>query len=131
MKLMLVHSEKDRLQIAIVDKGRLLEFYMETREMDSQLVGSIFKGRIVNVLPGMQAAFVDIGLVKNAFLYIDDVLHPHLDQQPKEKPTIAQLLRVGQEILVQVVKEPLGGKGARVTTHFSLPGRFLVYMPHA
>ncbi|GGD54640.1 Rne/Rng family ribonuclease [Paenibacillus nasutitermitis] len=131
MKQMLVHKEKDRLQIAILDNGRLAEFYMETADKANQLVGSIFKGRIVNVLPGMQAAFVDIGLAKNAFLYIDDVLHPHLEQQPKEKPAITQLLRAGQGILVQVVKEPLGGKGARVTTHFSLPGRFLVYMPHA
>ncbi|BBH19259.1 hypothetical protein Back11_06040 [Paenibacillus baekrokdamisoli] len=131
MKRMIVHGQKELLQIAVVDEGRLIEFYMEQSENAGQLVGSVFKGRIVNVLPGMQAAFVDIGLAKNAFLYIDDVLHPHLERQPLVKPAIDQLLKVGQEIVVQVMKEPLGSKGARVTTHFSLPGRFLVYMPHA
>ena len=131
MKKMLVHGQKDMLQIAIVDDQSLYEYYMEKTENAGQLVGSIFKARVVNVLPGMQAAFVDIGLPKNAFLYIDDVLHPHLERQPKEKPQINQLLHPGQELLVQVMKEPLGGKGARVTTHFSLPGRFLVYMPIA
>ena len=131
MKRMIVHGQRDLLQIAIVDDGRLMEFYMEKPENAGQLVGSVFKGRIVNVLPGMQAAFVDIGLSKNAFLYLDDVLHPHLERQPLIKPPIDQLLQVGQDIVVQVMKEPLGSKGARVTTHFSLPGRFLVYMPHA
>ncbi|MFC4809010.1 Rne/Rng family ribonuclease [Paenibacillus sp. GCM10023250] len=131
MKKMLVHGQKDMLQIAIVDDHVLQEYYMEKTEHAGQLVGSIYKARVVNVLPGMQAAFVDIGLPKNAFLYIDDVLHPHLDRQPKEKPQINRLLQPGQELLVQVMKEPLGGKGARVTTHFSLPGRFLVYMPIA
>ena len=63
------------------------------------------------MLPGMQAAFVDIGLKKNAFLYIDDVLHPHLEKQPKQKPSISELLTVGQELIVQVMKEPRGGKG--------------------
>lgn len=131
MKKMLVHGQKDMLQIAIIDESSLYEYYMEKTEHAGQLVGSIYKGRVVNVLPGMQAAFVDIGLPKNAFLYIDDVLHPHLERQPKEKPQIGQLLQPGQELLVQVMKEPLGGKGARVTTHFSLPGRYLVYMPIA
>ncbi|QHT62058.1 Rne/Rng family ribonuclease [Paenibacillus lycopersici] len=131
MKKMLVHGQKDMLQIAIVSDNALYEYYMEKTENAGQLVGSIIKARVINVLPGMQAAFVDIGLPKNAFLYIDDVLHPHLERQPKEKPLIAELLQPGQELLVQVMKEPLGGKGARVTTHFSLPGRFLVYMPIA
>jgi ribonuclease G len=132
MKQMLVQGQGNMLQTAILEDGRLVEFFMEKSEEGAgQLVGSIYKGRIVNVLPGMQAAFVDIGLAKNAFLYIDDVLHPHLERQPKEKPAIAQLLKTGQEVVVQVMKEPLGSKGARVTTHVSLPGRFLVYMPVA
>ncbi|SFS58471.1 Rne/Rng family ribonuclease [Paenibacillus sp. BC26] len=131
MRRMLVHKQKDWLQIAVVDNNRLHEFYMEKNEDAGQLVGSVYKGKVINVLPGMQAAFVDIGLTKNAFLYIDDVLHPHLERQSKEKPQINQLLTAGQELIVQVMKEPLGGKGARVTTHYSLPGRFLVYMPAA
>ncbi|MBB3109907.1 ribonuclease G [Paenibacillus phyllosphaerae] len=131
MRQMLVHSGRDSLQTAILQDGRLMEFDMEKFEAAGRLVGSIYKGKVMNVLPGMQAAFVDIGLAKNAFLYIDDVLHPHLERQPKEKPPITDLLTRGQELIVQVVKEPLGGKGARVTTHYSLPGRFLVYMPHA
>ncbi|MCQ6560867.1 Rne/Rng family ribonuclease [Paenibacillus mendelii] len=131
MKQMLVHSQSDMLQTAIIQEGRLVEFDMEKTEAAGQLVGSLYKGKVINVLPGMQAAFVDIGLIKNAFLYIDDVLHPHLERQPKEKPLITELLQPGQELIVQVVKEPLGGKGARVTTHYSLPGRYLVYMPEA
>ncbi|AZN42283.1 Rne/Rng family ribonuclease [Paenibacillus albus] len=131
MKRMLVQKQKESLKIAVVDQERLFEFYMEKSESAGQLVGSIYKAKVVNVLPGMQAAFVDIGLTKNAFLYIDELLHPHLEKQSKEKPQINQLLRAGQELTVQVIKEPLGGKGARVTTHFSLPGRFLVYMPIA
>lgn len=83
------------------------------------------------MLPGMQAAFVDIGQRKNAFLYVDDVLHAHLDKQPEVKPSISEVLKVGQEIVVQVLKEAVGSKGARVTTHFSLPGRWIVYMPRA
>ena len=88
-------------------------------------------GRIVNVLPGMQAAFVDIGLAKNAFLYIDDLLPVHLDKQPKIKPSITELAEVGQTLMVQVTKDPQGTKGARVTTHVSIPGRWIVYMPDA
>lgn len=130
MKRIIVHCEQEITQMALMEHGQLVEFTIENSQ-GRQLVGNLYKGRVVNVLPGMQAAFVDIGLKKNAFLYIDDVLHPHLEKQPKVKPSISQLLQAGQEIVVQVMKEPLGGKGARVTTHYSLPGRWLVYMPHA
>ncbi|BCG60499.1 hypothetical protein PUR_39240 [Paenibacillus sp. URB8-2] len=105
--------------------------YAAERQEQQGLVGSYYKGRVMNVLPGMQAAFVDIGQKKNAFLYVDDVLHPHLEKQPKVKPSIDTLLRPGQEIVVQVRKEPRGNKGARVTTHYTLPGRWMVYMPFA
>lgn len=114
----------------MLEQEKLTEFYAQTKE-DRQTAGNIYKGRVVNVLPGMQAAFVDIGQTKNAFLYIDDLLPAHLERQPKVKPSITELVREGQEILVQIVKEALGTKGARVTTHFSLPGRWLVYMPSA
>ena len=130
MKQLFIHSSRNATQSALLENGRLTEFSVERSE-GSSLVGNIYKGRVVNVLPGMQAAFVDIGLTKNAFLYVDDVLHPNLDKQPKVKPPIADLLKSGDELIVQIMKEPLGGKGARVTTHYSLPGRWLVYMPHA
>lgn len=130
MKKIIVHCEQNVTQMALLEHERLVEYAAEYSQ-GRQLVGNLYKGRVVNVLPGMQAAFVDIGLKKNAFLYVDDVLPPHLEKQPKEKPSISQLLHVGQELIVQVMKEPLGGKGARVTTHFSLPGRWLVYMPDA
>ncbi len=130
MKQLFIHCSQNVTQSALLEDGRLTEFGVERMEGTS-LIGNLYKGRVVNVLPGMQAAFVDIGLSKNAFLYVDDVLHPHLDKQPKEKPAISDLLKPGDELLVQIMKEPLGGKGARVTTHFSIPGRWLVYMPNA
>jgi ribonuclease G len=130
MKQLFIHYSSNVTQSALLEDGRLTEFSVERVEGTSQ-IGNLYKGRVVNVLPGMQAAFVDIGLSKNAFLYVDDVLHPHLDKQPKEKPPIAELLKPGDELLVQVMKEPHGGKGARVTTHYSIPGRCLVYMPNA
>ncbi|WP_243643911.1 Rne/Rng family ribonuclease [Paenibacillus pinisoli] len=130
MKQMLMHIEGDALQTAVLRDGCLDEFFME-RTGGASLVGNVYKGRVVNVLPGMEAAFVDIGLGKNAFLYIDDMLHPHADKQPKQKPAVADIAWPGQELVVQVVKDPLGGKGARVTTHFNLAGRWLVYMPSA
>ncbi|MBR2569927.1 MAG: ribonuclease E/G, partial [Paenibacillus sp.] len=130
MKQLIVHCKDQVTQMALLEHGRLVEYTVERAE-GTTLVGSFYKGRVVNVLPGMQTAFVDIGLKKNAFLYVDDCLHPHLEKQPKEKPSITELLKPGQELIVQVMKEPLGGKGARVTTHYSLPGRFLVYMPSA
>ncbi|MBH5317149.1 Rne/Rng family ribonuclease [Paenibacillus sp. GSMTC-2017] len=125
-----MHVEGDMLQTAVLHDGRLVEFFME-RSGGSSLVGNVYKGRIVNVLPGMGAAFVDIGLGKNAFLYIDDMLHPHVDKQPQNKPDIGDVAKPGQELVVQVIKDPLGGKGARVTMHYNLAGRWLVYMPYA
>lgn len=130
MKQLFVHCTRNVTQSSLLEDGVLTEFSVERSEGTS-LVGNIYLGRVVNVLPGMQAAFVDIGLPKNAFLYVDDVLHPHLDRQPKTKPSIAELLKPGDRRIVQIMKEPLGGKGARITTHYSLPGRCLVYMPHA
>jgi ribonuclease G len=130
MKQLFIHCSQNVTQSALMEDGRLTEFSVERME-GASLIGNLYKGRVVNVLPGMQAAFVDIGLSKNAFLYVDDVLHPHLDKQPKEKPSITELLKPGDELLLQIMKEPLGGKGARVTTHFSIPGRWLVYMPNA
>ncbi|WP_449603437.1 Rne/Rng family ribonuclease [Paenibacillus sp. Marseille-Q9583] len=130
MKQMIVHCTQHITRMALLENGRLVEYAAE-RDQQQGLVGSYYKGRVINVLPGMQAAFVDIGQKKNAFLYVDDVLHPHLERQPDVKPSIETLLQPGQDIVVQVRKEPSGGKGARVTTHYTLPGRWMVYMPFA
>jgi ribonuclease G len=118
----------------------LAEIYIE-RTKDRGIVGNIYKGKVVKVLPGMQAAFVDVGLEKAAFLYVSDVYgrvedYEEIGFQGEEMPTVVnptlpieELLSEGQEILVQVSKEPLGTKGTRITSHISLPGRYLVFMP--
>lgn len=130
MKQIIIHVEKGETHVAMLEDRKLVEFYAERQE-EKHKVGNIYMGKVMNVLPGMQAAFVNIGQEKNAFLYIDDLLPAHLEKQPKIKPHITELVKVGQEIMVQVAKEPVGAKGARVTTHFSLPGRWAVYMPNA
>ncbi|WP_309120376.1 Rne/Rng family ribonuclease [Paenibacillus sp.] len=130
MKQIVVHGHRDETTVALLEDGKLTEFFVE-RPNVRKLVGNIYKGRVVNVLPGMGAAFVDIGIEKNAFLYIDDLLPAHLEHQPKVKPSIDTLVRAGDELLVQIVREPVGTKGARVTTHYALTGRWLVYMPEA
>ncbi|UJF31995.1 Rne/Rng family ribonuclease [Paenibacillus hexagrammi] len=130
MKQLIIHCAPELTQAALLEDGRLVE-YDTQYPLDSQRAGSIYMGRVVNVLPGMQAAFVDIGLAKNAFLYIDDLLPVHMDKQPKVKPSITELVTVGQSLMVQVTKDPQGTKGARVTTHISIPGRWIVYMPDA
>jgi ribonuclease G len=131
MNRILVHCEKERTNIALLEEGRLVGYFVESTSEQSERAGSIYLGRVENVLPGMQAAFIDIGQEKNAFLYIDDLLPAHTDKQPEPKPQITDLLSPDQSLLVQVAKEAVGTKGARVTTHFSLPGRSLVYLPRA
>lgn len=130
MKQMLVHCASDLTAMALIENDKLVEYTVEYTQRQG-VVGSFFKGKVVNVVPGMQAAFVDIGQKKNAFLYIDDILPQNLDQYPKEKPSILDLVKTGQELVVQVTKDAFGNKGARITTHYSLPGRWLVYMPYA
>lgn len=130
MKQIVVHGHREETTVALLEDGKLTEFFVE-RPNVRKLVGNIYKGRVVNVLPGMGAAFVDIGIEKNAFLYIDDLLPAHIEHQPKVKPSIDTLVRAGDELLVQIVREPVGTKGARVTTHYALTGRWLVYMPEA
>ena len=130
MKQLLIHMDEEHTQAAVVSDGKLTDFFVEQTK-ERSLVGNIYKGTVKNVLPGMQAAFIDIGLTKNAFIYVDDLLDPNMDKQPQQKPTISQLVSPGQELIVQVVKDALGSKGARVTTHYNLAGRWLVYMPKA
>ncbi len=125
-KQILVSAEPNELKVAVLEKGRLCEIYVE-RKGARPLAGNIYKGVVENVLPGMEAAFVDIGLEKNGFLYVEEVMvHEDPDKRPQK---ITQMLRSGQEILVQIVKDPMGTKGARLTTQISIPGRFLVYVP--
>jgi len=127
-------------RVALLEDKVLAELYIE-RAKDRGIMGNIYKGKVLKVLPGMQAAFVDIGLEKAAFLYVSDVYGRIEDVEEMGFQTeemlsdftpssqIEDLLSEGQEILVQVSKEPLGTKGTRITSHITLPGRYLVYMP--
>ena len=97
------------------------------------MVGSIYKGKVANVLPGMESAFVNIGLPKNSFLYVKDLREfeeKYLDGIENSKKPIEDILNAGDEVVVQVLKEPTGNKGARVTTHYTIPGKYLVLMPN-
>lgn len=130
-----VNVEEDLTRVAILEDNVLAELYYETA-VNHRIVGNIYKGKVENVLPGMQAAFVNIGLEKNAFLYVADavpVKNGHFDEEGFEldtsKLSVADVLHVGQEVVVQITKEPVGTKGARITTHITLPGRYLVLMP--
>jgi len=141
----LINVSLQETRVAVVENGVLVELHIE-RHRDRGIVGNIYKGRVVRVLPGMQAAFVDVGQERAAFLYVAEVLpqvrHRVAGEEDVEtdvaefkhkkkytSPAIEDLLRDGQEILVQATKEPLGTKGAQITTHITLPGRYLVYMP--
>jgi ribonuclease G len=125
----------DETKVAVLEDGQLVEIYAE-RNVNQRVVGNIYKGVVKNVLPGMQAAFVDIGLEKNAFLYVMDAApQPKAEWDAKDRtnkmplPNIRDLVKEGQEIVVQIVKEPVGTKGARITAQLTIPGRWLVLMP--
>ncbi len=133
-------------RVALLEGGQVVEFYVEHRR-DASLVGNIYKGKVVKILPGMQSAFVDIGLEKAAFLYVADIRSDTDDYAPmfededkdqsielfprrgRSEVPIDEVLQDGQELLVQVSKNPIGSKGARVTSYITLPGRYLVLMP--
>ncbi|MDR1676968.1 MAG: ribonuclease E/G, partial [Deltaproteobacteria bacterium] len=161
---LLINYRPYETRIALMENSLLVEFQLERGAQGAGILGNIYLGNIIRVLPGLQAAFVDIGMDKAAFLYVDDVFDgekefsrlmgnqanegeedshpsdseelkvdniPHLSVNKPDKPVsqpIETLLSEGQEILVQVSKEPIGQKGARVTTHISIPGRRLVLM---
>ena len=133
-KEIIVNVATRETRVALIDSGKLAELHVEREE---QVAGSVYKCKVANVLPGMDAAFVDIGLDRNAFLYAGDVLpeagdeFPEAKKEPMRHVNIKDLLKVNQEVLVQVVKAPRGTKGARVSTRISLPGRYLVLMPDA
>jgi len=157
----LINVTREEIRVGLLEGGQVVEFYVE-RKKDASLVGNIYKGRVVKILPGMQSAFVDIGLEKAAFLYVADIMTdiedyaPFLEEEgtPKSRRLfgdsgeegkgnpielvskrgrqdlpIEELIQEGQELLVQVSKDPIGSKGARVTSYVTLPGRYLVLMP--
>ncbi len=113
-------------RVAVLEDGQVAEVYLERPERRS-IAGNIYKGKVDNVLPGMEAAFVEIGLEKNGFLFVDEIVGPELEGKGQRK--IQDLITRGQEILVQAVKDPMKSKGARLTTEISLPGRFVVFVP--
>ncbi len=151
LKEIIINKDEYETRAALLENKVLAELFIERRG-ERYVLGNIYKGRVNSVLPGMQAAFVEIGLDRNAFLHVSDVAH-HLEEyegfvdgdepeepttsrrrrgsskKGKEPPSITELLKKGQEILVQVDKEPMGTKGPRVTAYVTLPGRYLVYMP--
>jgi ribonuclease G len=132
---LLVNVTPSETRVAYIDGGILQEIHIE-REARRGIVGNIYKGRISRVLPGMQAAFVDIGMDKAAFLHASDIM-PHTECVAGDEKKnfvvrdISELVRPGQDLVVQVVKDPLGTKGARLTTDITLPSRYLVFMPGA
>ncbi|MCS6914154.1 MAG: Rne/Rng family ribonuclease [Myxococcales bacterium] len=152
--LLVINADGPETRVALVENGQVAEIYIERRR-ERGIVGNIYKGKVLRVLPGMQAAFVDIGTDKAAFLYVGDVrgtpedvrslfveeeeedaplrerkvkVRPHKGED-SSGPRIEDLLKAGQEIIVQVAKEPIGTKGSRSTSYISLPGRNLVFMP--
>jgi ribonuclease G len=151
-KEMIISAGGHETMVAILEEDLVTEIFVE-RERHRGVVGNIYKGRVSKVLPGMQCAFIDIGLERDGFLYVADVINTieefdRLDSDDEDdagggrgggkgrdrdrnapQPKIEELLKEGQEIVVQVAKEPLGTKGARLTSHASLAGRFLVFMP--
>lgn len=147
--LILINNTKYESRVAIIENGQPVEIHIEQRS-EMRLVGNIYKGEVVRVLPGMQAAFVDIGLERAAFLYVDDIVSEGLIKRVEERycsekgevrddgceehkfsrrTSIEKLIKEKDKILVQIVKDPISTKGARVTTHITLPGRFVVFMP--
>ncbi|MFN2539652.1 MAG: Rne/Rng family ribonuclease, partial [Mycobacteriales bacterium] len=124
---MVVRQKGDRTQIAVLEDGILVEHYV-TKQTATSYAGNVYLGRVQNVLPSMEAAFVDIGKGRNAVLYAGEV---NWENAPNGQRKIEQALKSGQEVLVQVSKDPIGHKGARLTSQISLPGRYLVYVPES
>jgi ribonuclease G len=128
----LINVSPVETRVALVENGVVQEFYIE-RSHGETYVGNIYKGKVVRVLPGMQAAFVDIGLERTGFIHAADMMPepPEGETRRAEAPDIRTLVREGQTLLVQVAKDPISTKGARLTTHLTLSSRYLVYMPNA
>ena len=127
---LLINVTPQETRVATIENGMLQEVIIE-RASRRGLVGNIYKGKVCRVLPGMQAAFLDIGLDRTAFLHLSDIITADEKKSDEQELTITDVLRDGQDILVQVVKDPMGTKGARLTTHITIPARYLVYMPNS
>src|SRR3989442_8445885 len=137
-KTILVSADRGETRVAVLETKRegaersVAELYVERRGR-RWIVGNIYKGKVDNVLPGMEAAFVDIGLERNGFLHVDEIVLPGGEAAPRRGRgrgrRINELLKSGQEIVVQVVKDPLKTKGARLSMNVSIAGRYLVYPP--
>jgi len=131
----LVNVDHGETRVAVLEDGRLFDFLLER---ENRLVGNVYKGRVVNVLPGMDAAFVEIGLSRNAFIYVTDV-SPEARTATSFRDvdaahrysSISEALQVGEEIMVQIARPPVGTKGARVTTRIALPGRYVILLSHS
>jgi len=139
-KEIIINSSIGETRIAIVENGQLVELFVEQPEHE-RMVGDIYLGKVVNVVQGMQAAFVDIGHKQDAFLHFSDIgdeiveykslLNLGANDRPKKKTNHRPVPKEGQEILVQIIKEPINKKGARITTELSFPGRFIVLVPNS
>jgi ribonuclease G len=128
-KEIFVSVEVTEQRVAVLEDGVVVEVYLG-RPSHRSVAGNVYKGIVDNVLPGMEASFVEIGLEKNGFLYVDEIVVPELEGKQRHGRRIQELVERGQEVLVQAVKDPMGTKGARLTTEISLPGRFLVFVPY-
>jgi ribonuclease G len=126
---LLVSVDVGEQRVAVLEDDRVAEVYLERPERRS-IAGNIYLGTVDNVLPGMEAAFIEIGLEKNGFLYVDEIVTPELEGKARHGKKIQDLISRGQTIMVQAVKDPMKTKGARLTTEISLPGRFVVYQPN-
>lgn len=129
----LINVSPTETRVAVVESGMLQEVSLE-RSSHVGYLGNIYQGRVSRVLPGMQAAFIDIGLERTAFLHASDIYRVEREQVPEQalpEPPIASLVREGETVIVQVIKDPLGTKGARLTTNLSIPSRFLVLLPNS
>ena len=127
---LLINVTPQETRVAYLENGVLQEVHIE-RARKRGLVGNIYRGTVSRVLPGMQAAFIELGLERTAFLHVSDIAVRNESNGEKNSQTIMELLREGQEVVAQVIKDPMGSKGARLTTQLSIPSRYLVYMPGA
>ncbi len=122
----LINFTPQETRVAVMHQGAVQELHIE-RSASRGYVGNVYLGRIVRILPGMQSAFIDIGLDRTAFLHVADIREPRSSDEPARP--IERLLAEGQSLVVQVIKDPMGSKGARLSTQVSIAGRMLVYLP--
>lgn len=130
MQEILINTSPQETRVAVVENGEVQELHLE-RELERGIAGNIYLGKVLRVLPGMQSAFIDIGLERAAFLHVADVWHPHVQEEngPETLVPIERQVFQGQTLLVQVIKDPIGTKGARLSTQISVAGRMLVLLP--